>query len=255
MVLSVTIMLSLRTKGITHMRTHCLRIGLGLLALSAALPLGACQAFGTSEVMSAERQKALTPDEVLTELKAGNERFVSGRMINRNYQAQAENTANGQFPKAIVLGCLDSRVPPELVFDQGIGDIFVGRVAGNFETPDMLGSFEFGTKVAGAKVIVVLGHTSCGAVKGAIDRAELGNLTATLENIHPAIDAVPHTQLERTSANTNFVNRVIEANVKQTVRDILDDSDVISDLVDSGDLLVVGGVYDLATGQINWLDT
>jgi carbonic anhydrase len=202
-------------------------------------------------VMTQEAQRALTPDAVLADLKAGNERFVANRGIDRNWVGQARATASGQYPKAIVLGCLDSRVPPEVVFDQGIGDMFVGRVAGNFENQDMVGSMEFGTAVAGSKLIVVLGHTSCGAVMGAIDRAQLGNLTAMLANIEPAVAS---TSGERASSNKDFVRRVTEENVRRTVRDIQSRSEVISGLVSEGKLRVVGAVYELESGRVRWLD-
>ena len=232
-----------------------------LATLAPLASLVGCETVGSgaergeaASVMTAERQLELTPNEVLADLKRGNDRFVSGAAVRRDLLDQAEETAAGQYPKAIVLGCLDSRVPPEVVFDQGIGDLFVGRVAGNFENVDMLGSFEFGTKVAGAKLIVVLGHTSCGAVKGAIDQARLGNLTATLENIEPAVREAMRGGDERSSSNEALVNAVIEANVRQTVSDILDRSEVIADLVESGDLRVVGAVYDLESGRVDWLD-
>jgi len=198
----------------------------------------------------------MTPDEVIADLMAGNERFVAGNNTNQDWLAQAGTTAaEGQFPKAIVLSCLDSRVPVEIVFDQAIGDVFVGRVAGNFENVDMLGSFEFGTAVAGSKAIVVLGHSSCGAVKGTIDQAQLGNLTPTLANIEPAVRDAIRSSDERASSNTDLVNRVIEANVRRTVADIQSRSEVLRGLVESGDLKVVGAVYDLATGQVTWLDS
>ncbi|GAB4549822.1 MAG: carbonic anhydrase family protein [Phycisphaerales bacterium] len=185
-----------------------------LLASCAAM-LGGCQSSGgKSDVMTKELQQSMSPSAVLADLKAGNKRFASGNSTKYDWNAQVEATASGQFPKAIVLSCLDSRVPVEQVFDQGIGDLFVGRVAGNFENVDMLGSFEFGTAVAGSRLIVVLGHSACGAVKGAIDQARLGNLTATLENIEPAIQSVSHSPSERTSSNTDFVDRVVEANVR-----------------------------------------
>lgn len=209
----------------------------------------------TSDVLTTAEQQAMTPSAILADLKAGNQRFVSGNSTNYDYLAQASATAGGQAPKAIVLSCLDSRVIPEVAMDQGIGDIFVGRVAGNFENVDMLGSMEFGTAVAGSKVIVVLGHTQCGAVKGTIDRAELGNLTATLANIEPAINAVPHSAAQRRSSNTAFVDQVIEANVRRTVTDIQSRSPVLAERVRNGDLLIVGAVYDLATGRVTWLDS
>lgn len=210
---------------------------------------------GVSAVMTASKQRAMTPQAVLAELESGNQRFVDGEGTRYNWLEQAERTASGQYPKAIVLSCLDSRVPPEVIFDQGIGDIFVGRVAGNFENQDQLGSMEFGAKVAGAKVIVVMGHSSCGAVKGAIDNAELGNLTATLANIEPAIASVDPGPGGRTSSNTSYVDRVIEANVRQTMRDIMDRSPVLAEMVRAGELGLVGAVYDLETGRVRWLES
>ncbi len=209
-----------------------------------------------SSVLDAAAQQALSPEQVLADLKAGNQRFVDGNLTARDYMAQAEATAiGGQYPKAIVLGCLDSRVPPEIIFDQGIGDIFVGRVAGNFENVDMLGSFEFGAKVAGSKVIVVLGHTQCGAVKGAADGVELGNLTEMLANFSDALaEAKTLVEGKFDSSNDAFVQAAVEANVRKTVADILAQSEIIAGMVDNGELLVVGGVYDLPTGQVNWLD-
>lgn len=206
--------------------------------------------------MTAPMQQGMTPDMVLADLKAGNERFASRKAITQDWLVQASSTATeGQFPKAIVLGCLDSRVIPEVAFDQGIGDLFVGRVAGNFENTDLLGSMEFGTVVAGSKLIVVLGHTSCGAVKGTIDRARLGNLTEMLTNIEPAVASVPTGTDGRTAADSEYVDRVVEANVRQTVRDIMTRSTVLSERVASGDLRIVGAVYDLSTGKVRWLDS
>ena len=210
-----------------------------------------------SEVLTAEAQRALTPEQVLADLKAGNERFVLGKLTPRDYMAQAEATAaGGQYPKASILSCVDSRVPVEIIFDQGIGDVFVGRVAGNVEDVNMVGSFEFATKVAGSKVIVILGHSACGAIKGAADGVELGNLTELLNDFDaPIARAAEATEGEANSSNSEFLNLAIEENVRQTIADILDQSEVISDLVDSGDLIVVGGVYDLATGRVDWLDS
>ena len=212
------------------------------------------QSGGSTDVLTKAEQQAMTPAQVVADLKAGNRRFVNGNLTNFDYLGQAKATAGGQAPKAIVLSCLDSRVIPEIALDQGIGDIFVGRVAGNFENTDMLGSMEFGTAVAGAKVIVVLGHTECGAIMGAIDQAKLGNLTETLANIEPAIQAVPHAAAQRASSNRALVNDVIEANVRQTMRDITGRSEVLADRVRNGELIVIGGVYDLASGRVDWID-
>lgn len=207
------------------------------------------------EVMTAEAQKAMTPAEVLEDLKRGNRRFVEGRLTPHDYLKQAAASASGQYPKAVVLTCLDSRVPPEIVFDQGIGDIFVGRVAGNFENPDMLGSMEFATKVAGSRLIVVLGHTSCGAIKGAAQGVELGNLTAMLQNFNEALERARAASSGAADAsNSAFIRAAIEENVRQTMKDILAESPVIAELVRGGDVAIVGGVYDLETGRVSWLD-
>lgn len=225
-----------------------------LLAAALAFQVGCSSTQytdSTAAVVTKDAQASMTPKMVMADLKAGNKRFTTGNGHNYDLLGQASATASGQYPKAIVLGCLDSRVPPEMVFDQGIGDIFVGRVAGNFENVDMLGSMEFGTVVAGSKLIVVLGHEACGAVKGAIDQAELGNLTATLANITVDTNGIPG---ERSSKNTAMVKAVTEANVRQTVWDIQSRSPVLADLVSKGDLMVVGAMYDLDTGKVTWLD-
>ena len=220
-----------------------------------AAPAAAPAVEPTREVMTAEKQKSLTPAAVLAELKEGNRRFVEGRLTPRDYRAQAAASAKGQYPKAVVLSCLDSRVPPEIVFDQGIGDLFVGRVAGNVEDVTMLGSMEFATKAAGAKLIVVLGHTACGAVKGAIDRAEMGNLTALLREFDEAVGrARKETGGPGDSSNDALVRAATEESVRQTMSDVVSRSPVIAELVKSGEAAVVGGVYDLATGSVTWLE-
>ncbi len=210
-----------------------------------------------STVLTAEAQAAMTPQQALADLKEGNERFAAGRLTPRDYLAQARATADGgQHPKAAILSCLDSRVPPELIFDQGIGDVFVGRVAGNVEDVHMVGSFEFAARAAGAKVIVVLGHSSCGAIKGAADGVELGKLTELLSSFDaPIARAAAATEGEPRSSNTEFLDRAIEENVRQTIADILEQSAVISGMVGAGELLVVGAVYDLASGRVSWLDS
>ena len=229
---------------------------LATLTGSLAFSLGctAPERVDPTGTMTADEQRAMTPDEALAELKAGNERYTSDESTRYEWLTQARQTAGGQYPHSVVLSCLDSRVPVEAIFDQGIGDIFVGRVAGNFENTDMLGSMEFGTKLAGSKLIVVLGHTSCGAVKGTIAGAEMGNLTETLENIEPAVERTPAGSMGRTTEDPDYVARVVEENVRLTVRDIRERSEVIDDLVRSGDLKVVGAVYDLESGGVAWLD-
>ncbi|MGD8347499.1 MAG: carbonic anhydrase family protein [Lysobacterales bacterium] len=224
-----------------------------LIAASVALPAWVL-ADDHAGVQTADSQSALTPSDALNLLKEGNERFLSGEMINRDLPAQVAATASGQFPHSVVLSCIDSRVPPELVFDQGLGDIFSPRVAGNFVDEELLGSMEFAAAVAGSKVIVVLGHTECGAVKGACDDVKLGNLTATLANIRPAVEAVSGIPGERNSKNKAFVDAVAHQNVKMTVDNILDRSLVLRELVDKGRLMVVGAMYDVATGKVTFMD-
>jgi carbonic anhydrase len=201
-----------------------------------------------------EQQSALTPDKVLADMMDGNGRFVSGKIQDPDIKKRVANSATGQYPKAVVLSCLDSRVPVEMVFDQGIGDLFVGRVAGNIEDQDQLGSMEFATKVSGAKLVFVLGHTACGAIKGACDGAELGNLTALLAKIKPSVDAVEGFKPEeRKSANTDFVEKVIVQNVRQTITNIRRDSAVLAEMETSGKIKMVGGIYDLRTGKVTLL--
>jgi carbonic anhydrase len=185
-------------------------------------------------------------------LKAGNERFAAGNIVNCDLMQQVKDTAAGQAPFAVVVGCIDSRVPPELVFDQSIGDIFCARIAGNFVNTDIIGSLEFATKLAGARAVVVLGHSECGAVKGAIDNAKLGNLTTTLANIRPAVKATKASG-ERTSKNATFVQAVAETNVRMAVAKLTAKSPVMKQLVAAGDLTIVGAMHDLATGKVSWL--
>jgi len=201
--------------------------------------------------ITAEQQAAFTPQVVLDELMAGNARFVSGQSTERDLTARIVQSAAGQSPKAVILSCLDSRVPVEKVFDVSIGDIFVGRNAGNVSNADQLGSIEFATAVAGAKLVMVLGHTSCGAVAGAIAGAELGNLTQLLSKIRPAVNAVEgYLAKERTSDNSDFVNAVADRNVAQTITRIRTDSSVLAELENNGDILIVGAGYDLQTGRV-----
>ena len=204
------------------------------------------------EVLTQEQRDALTPDEVIKSLKEGNERFVNNDLTARDHSAQVRKSATGQFPKAVVLSCLDSRVPVEDVFDRGIGDIFVGRVAGNFVNEDLLGSMEFGCKVAGAKVILVLGHEHCGAVKSAIDDVKLGNITAMLSKIRPAVEKVTY-EGDRTSGNPEFVHQVCESNVKNTIEQIRQNSPILKEMEDSGQIKIVGAVYDMDTGEVTFL--
>jgi carbonic anhydrase len=194
----------------------------------------------------------MTPQQAIAELRAGNERFVSGQPLHRNPLSDMKATASGQYPFAVILSCVDSRVPIELVTDQGIGDVFSARLAGNVLEEDALGSMEFGCRAAGAKLIAVIGHSNCGAVKGAIDGVEMGNLTALLARIKPAIDQVPEDHQSRTSTNLEFVDKVAEANVRLVMKQVRERSDVLREMLDQGKIAMVGGMYDLTTGKIRF---
>jgi len=194
----------------------------------------------------------MTPAQALDELKAGNARFVAGRPLARNLPADVKTTAPGQYPFAVVLSCLDSRQPIEIVLDQGIGDIFSARVAGNVLNDDILGSMEFACKVSGAKLIAVIGHTNCGAVKGAVDDVQLGNLTGLLAKIKPAMDAVPADVEPRTSKNSEYVDQVARANVRLVMEEIHDRSPILREMLDKGEIGLVGGMYDLSTGEVHF---
>ncbi|MEM7103386.1 MAG: carbonic anhydrase family protein [Bacteroidota bacterium] len=205
-------------------------------------------------VMTAEKQSELTPEEVLNMFKEGNERFMKNELTNRDLPAQVKATSSGQYPKAIVLSCVDSRVPVENVLDVGIGDIFVARVAGNFVNEDILGSMEFATKVAGSKLVVVMGHEHCGAVKAAIDDVVLGNITGLLAKIKPAVDAVPGFENKRTSKDQEFVASVVGSNVGNTINEIREKSPILKEMEENGEIKIVGGVYDLDTGKIEFME-
>ena len=201
-----------------------------------------------------ESQSALSQQEILEIFKEGNNRFVNNQSLNRYLQQQVEETSQGQFPYATVLSCIDSRVPVETVFDQGIGDLFSIRVAGNFVNDDILGSMEFACKLAGSKVIMVLGHTSCGAVKGACDNAELGHLTGLLEKIKPAVNAVktPAEESLRNSKNIDFVDEVAVMNVSLTIDEIRNRSKVLAEMEREGEILLVGAMYNVASGKVTF---
>lgn len=206
------------------------------------------------KVLTAEEQQRLTPDEVLKQLKEGNKRFTSGTLTLRDHSKQIRDAVNGQFPKAIVLSCIDSRVPVEDVFDKGIGDLFVARVAGNIVNEDILGSMEFSCKVAGAKLVLVIGHEYCGAIKGAIDHVELGNLTTLLKKVEPAIQKCNHYHGEKTSKNYEFVDMVIRENVKVTVEAIRAQSPILKEMEDEGLIKIVGSYYDMDNGQVTFYE-
>jgi carbonic anhydrase len=194
----------------------------------------------------------MTPSQVIEELKKGNERFRTGKMVPRDYLAEKKSSAKGQYPAAVILGCLDSRVPAEIVFDTGIGDTFIGRVAGNVVNDDMLGSMEFGCAASGSKVILVLGHTSCGAIKGAIDDVVLGNLTGLLARIKPAVAATKF-EGEKSSKNAAYVDAVAATNVTLTLAEIRRRSPVLDDLEKKGTISIVGAMYNLTTGMVSFM--
>jgi carbonic anhydrase len=205
-------------------------------------------------VLTAEEQKQLTPDAIIASFKAGNERFINNDLTLRDHSAQVRQAALGQFPKAVVLSCLDSRIPVEEVLDRGIGDIFVARVAGNIVNEDILGSMEFGCSVAGAKVIMVLGHSHCGAVKSAIDNVKVGNITALLSNIRPAVDGMSNFDGEKSSKNKSYVDAVAQKNVHLTTQNIRNRSEILKGMETKGELKIIGAYYDLETGRISFLD-
>ena len=221
-------------------------------AAGALLAVSGRPAWAEVPAMTKRAQRDITPARALEALEEGNKRFVQGSPLQRDLRDQVRATASGQYPFATVLGCIDSRVPPELVFDQGIGDIFSPRIAGNFTNTDITGSLEFTTKLAGAKLIVVLGHTRCGAVMGACDGAQLGNLTHTLSNLAPAVYAVTDVKGDRSSKNAAFVQEVARQNVRLTVAALTTRSAVLSGLVEAGQLGIVGAMHDVGTGRVSF---
>lgn len=206
-----------------------------------------------NHVMTKEQQAALTPDAVVQDFIEGNKRFHSGVKTVRDHSEQIRKAVPGQFPKAVVLSCLDSRVPVEDVFDQGLGDIFVGRVAGNFVNEDLLGSMEFACKVAGAKLILVMGHQHCGAVKSAIDDVKLGNITAMLAKIKPAVQMSQDFAGEKTSKNDEFVEHVSENNVKYAMQQIREKSPILKEMENKGEIKIVGAFYRLTDGTLEFV--
>jgi carbonic anhydrase len=206
------------------------------------------------KTLTKELQAAITPEMALDLLKEGNHRFMSNLQSNRNLLEQANETSDGQHPFAVILSCIDSRTSAELIFDQGLGDVFSIRIAGNILNEDILGSMEFACKVAGSKIIAVLGHTRCGAIKGACDHVEMGNLTALLSKIQPAVyDEKTETQ-NRTSSNDEFVEKVSIINVKRTVNGILERSPILKELIEKGEIKLVGGTHEISTGEVTFYD-
>jgi len=225
-------------------------------AAGMATAVGLLEANFGSELAHAdltrEQRDKMTPDEIIQQMKAGNERFRSGKPQHRDLMSEARATAPGQYPAAIVFSCIDSRAPAELILDFGIGDIFSGRVAGNVADEDTLGSMEFACKVAGSKVVVVMGHTACGAIKGAIDNVQLGNLTALLAKIRPAVEATHYTG-ERSAKNYAFVDAVAQKNVSLTIANIREKSPVLRDLESAGSIKIAAAMYNLKTGTVEFL--
>ena len=215
------------------------------------LGAGALSGIAHADALTKAQRDKLSPDDILSLMKEGNKRFYSGKPENRDVLAQQRASAKGQYPAAVLLTCIDSRAPAEMILDLGIGDVFNSRVAGNVENPDILGSMEFACKLAGAKVVLVMGHTACGAIKGAIDNAELGNLTGLLAKIKPAVAATSYTG-ERTSKNDAFVDAVARKNVEITMTAIRKDSPVLAAMESGGAIKIAGAMYNLETGVVDF---
>ena len=206
------------------------------------------------KTLNKEMQDSITPVMALELLKEGNKRFINNLKINRNLLQQANETSDGQHPFAVILSCIDRRTSAELIFDQGLGDIFSIRIAGNIVNEDILGSMEFGCKVAGSKIIVVLGHTKCGAIKGACDHVEMGNLTALLSKISPAVESEVTTKENRNSDNAEFVENVATINVKRTVKSIMGRCPILKEMIESGQIGIIGGTHDITTGHVEFYE-
>jgi carbonic anhydrase len=234
-------------------RRTILKSALGLAAVTAVGGLSwVMPESADAAALTKAQRDAMTPDQIIASLQAGNERFRTGKSTPHDYLAQKRATVSGQYPAAMILSCIDSRAPAEIILDAGIGDTFNGRVAGNIANDDLLGSMEFACALAGAKVILVMGHTSCGAIKGAIDGAKLGNLTGLLDKIKPAVDATVFSG-ERTSKNDLFVDAVATTNVRRTIDDIRRRSDVLAGLEKDGKIKIVGSMYHLVGGKVEFL--
>lgn len=206
------------------------------------------------KTLTKEMQQAITPLMALELLKKGNNRFQNNLKANRNLLEQVNETSDGQHPFAIILSCIDSRTSAELIFDQGLGDVFSVRIAGNIINDDILGSMEFACKVAGAKIIVVLGHSKCGAIKGACDHVEMGNLTGLLRKIKPAVEDEKTIKSDRSSHNSEFVEKVAALNVKKTVASIMAQSEILKQMIDKGDIGLIGGMHDISTGLVEFYE-
>ena len=206
------------------------------------------------KTLTKEMQDSITPKMALEILKEGNKRFVNNLKANRNLLQQANETSDGQHPFAVILSCIDSRTSAELIFDQGLGDVFSVRIAGNIINEDILGSMEFATKVAGSKIVVVLGHSKCGAVKGACDHVEMGNLTALLSKIQPAVYDEKTEHENRSSSNSEFVEKVAVINVKRTVQGIMERSPILKDMIEKGEIGIIGGTHNITSGEVTFFE-
>ena len=233
-------------------RRNLLSAAFGTCALAPLAALSMQLATNRSGSLTKEQRDSMTPAQVIDELKKGNERFRTRKMVPRDFLAEKRSSAAGQYPAAVVLGCLDSRVPAEIIFDAGIGDMFIGRVAGNVVNDDMLGSMEFACAVAGAKLALVLGHTACGAVKGAIDDVEMGNLTGLLARIKPAVSATKF-EGEKLSKNAAYVDAVARTNVVLGTENIRRRSPILEKLEKDGRIKIAGAMYDLANGVVEFI--
>lgn len=226
-------------------------VSLSALLLAGCASPGMVSSSTDAAPMSKATQASITPQQALARLQAGNDRFFDGKMLARDMKGQVKASGYNQYPFASVVSCIDSRSGPELVFDQGIGDVFSARVAGNIVNEDILGSLEFASKVAGAKLVVILGHTSCGAIKGACDDVVMGNLTGLLAKMKPAVASVSLVG-DRSSKNPGFVQMVAESNVHRTVQDVLSKSAVLREMNDKGEIKVVGAMLDVSSGKVTW---
>ncbi len=225
-----------------------------LLLIPIAAPAQDAAPTRAQRVLTQQEQAALTPDDVLRALRQGNQRFTTVGVTRRDHLAQVRDAAGGQHPEAMILSCIDSRIPVEDVFDRGIGDVFVARVAGNFENTDILGSMEYATKVSGAKLVLVLGHEDCGAIKAAIDGAKLGNITAMLANIQPAVAALADYEGDRTSANPDFVQAVAVKNVQLTIDRVRQLSPILRKMEEQGQIKIAGAFYEMKTGKVAFIE-
>jgi carbonic anhydrase len=226
---------------------RCFLTALGVAAIAGRLELTHAYA----EPLTETQREKVTPDDIIAQMKAGNKRFRTGKGKERNFIREQMANAKSQYPSAIILSCIDSRAPAEIIFDLGIGDIFNSRVAGTIANEDILGSMEFACAVAGSKVVLVMGHTACGAIKGAIDKVQLGNLTGLLEKIRPAIEATQYDG-DRTSKNEAFVNAVVRENVELTIAGIRTRSSLLNELETKGAIKIVGAMYNLDTAVVDF---